>query len=37
MDRQRDTHESVLADRQGSKRHRYGTVLSITSLGAPRL
>ncbi|WP_354362632.1 hypothetical protein [Undibacterium sp. GrIS 1.8] len=35
MGRQRGTRESGSADRYGSKRHRNGTVLSITSLGAP--
>jgi len=37
MGRQRGTRESGSADRQGSKRHRSGTVLNITSLGAPRV
>ena len=37
MGRQRGTRESGSAHRYGSMRHRNGTVLSITSLGAPRL
>jgi hypothetical protein len=37
MGRQRGTRESGPAYRYGSMRHRSGTVLSITSLGAPRL
>jgi len=35
MSRQRGTRESGSAYRYGSMRHRSGTVLSITSLGAP--